>query len=487
MKTKFRAAFAALSLALALSPLAALAQGFNDNNGKEWRQVTETTGLSWDQVAQACPRDGLTPAVGSINNRTVEGWVWATDNQVAELFSLWAPLILTSPNHSVAGPEYLIPAGYFQSVFSLTAHFKGCPTYQPCFDLRLVEGWVAQPAESNTPLKGSVAVDAEGIFPTAGFSIAPAAGTASPYIGIFMWRPTGLNTGGIYANNDFGYSPSPSGGIALNVLANDWLAGAHPTSATVTVTQFTAAIPGITLLADGSVSVDAGTPAGTYAFGYQISEIANPANSDDALATITVRSYPILAVADQGSVSFAAGGVAVPNVLANDKLGGLPASLSVVSLTEVSSTNSGISLNLATGAVQVSPGTANGTYTLVYKITELANPANSSQTTVTIRPYSIDAVNDYARGSSKTGGTVIASVLANDTFNGVRATTSQVSISLPAPLPKGITLNLTTGAVIVAPKTSSGTYVITYRISEIASPANFDEATITLDLSGRSP
>jgi hypothetical protein len=35
-------------------------------NGMEWRQLYETTGLSWDQVAQICPRDGATPCSGSI-------------------------------------------------------------------------------------------------------------------------------------------------------------------------------------------------------------------------------------------------------------------------------------------------------------------------------------------------------------------------------------------------------------------------------------
>ena len=96
----------------------------------------------------------------------------------------------------------------------------------------------------------------------------------------------------------------------------------------------------------------------------------------------------------------------------------------------------------------------------------------------------IDAVNESVRASSKTGGTVIASVLANDTLNGVKATTATVQLSQVSPPIPGITLSLTNGSVSVAPKTSSGLYNLVYRICEIASPANCDTATVTLDLGG---
>jgi hypothetical protein len=98
--------------------------------------------------------------------------------------------------------------------------------------------------------------------------------------------------------------------------------------------------------------------------------------------------------------------------------------------------------------------------------------------------FGIDAVNESARISSKTGGIAIANVLANDTLNGLTATTATVQLSQVSPQIRGITLNLSTGSVSVAPKTSSGTYSLVYRICEIASPTNCDDATVTLDLSG---
>ena len=482
----------ALALRLVLLPLVpgavfVHAAGINDGNGKEWRQLTETRGLTWAQVAQIAPQDGVTPAAGSISARDLTGWVWATEAQVATLFSAWVPEILSSPSLTVAGPAYLTPASQFQSVFQLTQHVKGCPTYQPCFDFRMVAGWAARSDQSHVPVEGAVIVSADDFMPTASFQVQTSSGNASSSIGVFLWRPTGLHTGGIHANDDTGQSPSPFGGTAVNVLANDWLAGARPTGATVALSQVSPAAPGLFLLGDGSVVVAAGTAAGTHVLSYRIASLANPTLTDDATATITVRSFPLVAVADQGYAAFAAGGTPVANVLANDTLGAQPATTAVVRLNQVSSTNPGISLNVSTGAIHVAPGTPHGIHSLVYSITELAQPANVAQATVTIRPSAIDAVNDSARGSSKTGGTVIASVLANDWFNGARATTAKVRISLPATLPKGITLNLSTGAVVVAPKTNSGKYVFTYRLSEIASPANFDEATVTLDLSGKSP
>jgi hypothetical protein len=73
------------------------AANFNDGNGKEWRQLPGTVGLSWNQVAQACPQDGATSCVGSVAGTNLNDWVWATGAQVTQLFSLFEPAVLTSP------------------------------------------------------------------------------------------------------------------------------------------------------------------------------------------------------------------------------------------------------------------------------------------------------------------------------------------------------------------------------------------------------
>src|SRR5262249_44118405 len=194
---------------------------------------------------------------------------------------------------------------------------------------------------------------------------------------------------------------------------------------------------------------------------------------------------------DSGWASPSTGGTAVASVLANDRLSGTPATISSVSLSlvSVSPASAGVTLDVASGAISVARGTALGSYALVYQICDRTDPANCAQATasIAVRNYYIGAVNDSARASSKTGGTAIANVLANDTFNIARATTATVQLSQVSPPVAGITLNPSTGAVAVAPKTPSGTYTIVYQICEIAAPDNCASATITLDLSGKTP
>src|SRR5262249_20373457 len=141
--------------------------------------------------------------------------------------------------------------------------------------------------------------------------------------GVFLWRPTGLLTGAVIANDDAGQVASPDGGTAVaDVLANDWIAGIHATPATVILSQESSTSPGVTAdPGSGAVVVAAGTAAGTYALVYRICDPGNPANCATASVRVTVPPYLIQARDDQGSISPSTGGVAVANVLANDTLG----------------------------------------------------------------------------------------------------------------------------------------------------------------------
>lgn len=280
---------------------------------------------------------------------------------------------------------------------------------------------------------------------------------------------------------------SNTGKTAVNVLANDTLNALPATTATVRVTQLSTSHVGVALASNGAVNVAAGTPMGPQTLTYRICEIASPANCDDAVVSITVIPYVVDAVDDAG-VATRSGGTAVANVLANDKFGTGAATLANVRLSLVSSTNAGVVLNLATGAVTVAAGTAQGSHSLVYRICEIASPSNCDNATVsvTVGPYRIDAVNDYARGSSKVANTPLASVLANDTLGGVRATVATVQLSLVSisPANSKIRLDLNDGSVDVLGKTESGLYSLVYQICEIGNLTNCDQATVSLDLSG---
>ena len=275
---------------------------------------------------------------------------------------------------------------------------------------------------------------------------------------------------------------STAGGTAVaSVLANDRLGGLHVTTAHVTLTQQSSASDGVVLdPATGSVSVAPGTAIGIYALVYRICEIAAASNCDEATVTVNVRlPFVIDAVNDSGSTL--PGWTALANVLANDTLDGTPATPARVTLSQVSSTSAGITLNVPYGSVSVAVGTAPGTETLTYRICEIASPSNcdTADVTVTVKSFPIDAVNDIG-AAPRTGGTAVASVLANDTFAGAIATLAKVRLSQQASTHAGISLNVATGAVTVAAGTPIGTYTLRYAICEIATPSNCDEAIVTV-------
>lgn len=456
----------------------------NDGHGKIWLQLPQTAGASWNQTALACPQDGVTSCAGSVGGRNVSDWVWATDAQVLQLFSYYEPAMET--NRSVGGMQYFFTAQTFLSAFQPT--FSFCGTYQ-CGAYGA--GWTATKDEQGLPVFGGVSWSNTNVSITGGFGVGASANPDETLNerGIWLWRATGP---GVYAYDDYGQVASPNGGTAVaNVLANDWIAGVRATTANVYITPISSTDSGVTLdVVDGSVDVAAATPAGNYSLVYRMCDNTNASNCDDATVSVRVNPFVVDAVNDFGSASPSTGGSAVASVLSNDTLSvttrATTANVSL-SLVSISPANAGITLDLTDGSVDVAAGTALGVYAVVYKICDRTNSVNCDQATaaITVQNYLIDAVNDYARASSKTANIPIASVLANDTFNRVRATTGTVQISQVSPPIRGITLNVSTGAISVAAKTSSGIYNLTYKICEIAAPTNCDTAIATVELSGR--
>ncbi|HYS08730.1 MAG TPA: hypothetical protein VEP66_08290 [Myxococcales bacterium] len=476
------------ALATTLTSPAARAQGspVNDGHGKEWRQLTDSVGLSWEQVAEVCPRDGLSPCAGVAGALDLTGWTWATDSEVIELFSFYVPEILAgSP---VQGQQAFFAAQTFFGSFRPT--FSFFITYQTG---QFASGWTASTDAAGLPLVGSVSAGTTPVSIGGSFGVAPASDPAATdrFIGVFLWRPTGLDTGAVIANDDVGQVASPAGGTAVaNVLDNDWLAGARATTATVTLSQESSTSAGVVLDSQsGAVLVASGTQATTHTLVYKACESANPDNCDMASVKVIVPPYVLRAVDDLGTISPSTGGAAVANVLANDTLGAQVATLANVTLTQMSSTNPRVALDASDGSVDVAMGADIGTHTLVYRICEIANPSNCAEAsvTVTVQPYQVVAVADRARVSSKTPGTAIASVLANDWLGNARATPANVSLSLVSISPPNndIRLDLSDGSVDILRRTQSGTYTLVYQICEIASPTNCGQGTVTLDLSGK--
>ncbi|RWW91648.1 DUF7507 domain-containing protein, partial [Flavobacterium cerinum] len=169
-----------------------------------------------------------------------------------------------------------------------------------------------------------------------------------------------------------------------NVLTNDKLNGVAVIPSGVTVTEGSGDTTELTINANGTVDVAAGTPAGTYTLNYTLCEKLNPTNCDNASVSVTVVAAPIDAVNDTASnINGYTGGTNVTNVLTNDKLNGVAVIPAEVTITLVSG-GPELILNTTDGTVDVAPNTPGGTYTLTYQICEVLNPANCETATVTI-------------------------------------------------------------------------------------------------------
>ena len=130
--------------------------------------------------------------------------------------------------------------------------------------------------------------------------------------------------------NDDNFSASPvnglTGGATATVFTNDTLNGAGFAAAAVTPTiTNNAGITGLAINPDGTISVPANRPAGTYVVTYQICEVLNPANCDTANTTIVI-APPVILANDDNFTGSPVGGVSGGNtgtVFTNDTLNGV--------------------------------------------------------------------------------------------------------------------------------------------------------------------
>ena len=276
--------------------------------------------------------------------------------------------------------------------------------------------------------------------------------------------------------------PSSGGTAVANVLANDRIGGAPVTLAHVTLSQQSSTDAHITLdAATGSVDVGrrrrARRPTSLV---YQICEIASPLNCDQASVRVTVRDPYVIDAVNDSTTSLA--GKNGPRQRARERYARRrPATLATVKVALVSSTSPGITLNTANGSVFAAPGTAVGTHSLAYRICEIADPGNCDAATVTVAivPLAIDAVNDIGV-STRAGGVAQGNVLANDRFAGAAATLAKVKLTFVSSTGAGVTLQRCQRRGAGGRRHRCRQLFLVYRICEIASPANCDQATVTV-------
>ncbi|SHH90796.1 beta strand repeat-containing protein, partial [Flavobacterium defluvii] len=274
-----------------------------------------------------------------------------------------------------------------------------------------------------------------------------------------------------------------TGGTMAALTANDTLNGNPVVIGTSAgqVTLTAVSVPtGLTLNANGTVTVAANTPAGTYDVEYTICEVTNPGNCDTVISKVVVTAGTLVANADTiGSVTAGNTPQTLPvNVFDNDTKNGTALVPSDVNLTTTTADPTGYLVLNPDGSLTLGANAPAGTYTLTYTICEKLNPTNCSSNTVsvTVGVPVIDAVTETTTSvNGNTGGTT-AALTANDTLNGnpVVIGTSAGQITLTGvSVPAGLTLNAD-GTVTVAPNTAAGTYDVQYTICEVTNPTNCD-------------
>ncbi|MBE0660903.1 MAG: T9SS type A sorting domain-containing protein, partial [Bacteroidales bacterium] len=296
---------------------------------------------------------------------------------------------------------------------------------------------------------------------------------------------------------DDDYTPNPVNGYegnpnVGNALDNDLLNGQPVDISEITIeVLIPAANPGVILdITTGIVSVAPGTPAGTYTITYQICEILNPWNCDDAVITVLVIAPEILAIDDDytpNPVNGYEGNPNVGNALDNDLLNGQPVDISEITIEVlIPATNPGVALDITTGIVSVAPGTPAGTYTINYQICEILNPWNCDDAIITVLVIAppIEANNiSFGPVNGCVGNVNTGNVLVNDLLNDNPVSISEITISvLIPPSHPGIALDLATGIVSIAPETPAGVYTLTYQICEILNPDNCDDAVVEISI-----
>ena len=290
----------------------------------------------------------------------------------------------------------------------------------------------------------------------------------------------------IVAHKDEGTSFSipngANGGTTSSVLANDTLNGnANPSTSSVTLT-WTNVPTGIQTNTDGTITVPAGTPAGTYTLTYRICEQLNGTNCSAATVTLVVGQASLTAAADTFTVTNGANGGTTSSVLENDNYNG---TTNLVGNASVTLTWTNVPAGVQThtdGRITIPAGTPSGTYEVGYKLCENLNGSNCSVATATIvvGQASLTAAADTFTVTNGANGGTTSSVLENDRYNGTINLVGNASVTLTwTNVPAGVQTH-TDGTITIPAGTRSGTYEVGYKLCENLNGSNCSVATATI-------
>ncbi len=272
---------------------------------------------------------------------------------------------------------------------------------------------------------------------------------------------------------------STSGGIVI-VLANDTVDGSAATLSNVVVTIVAnGGLTGVAVnAATGALTVPAFT-AGSYVVNYRICSTVIATSCATATATLTLSAAAVAIIAGNDSATLPAISGGNITVMANDNVGGSPASVANSTRTLISNGGlPGIGFNLTTGQMYV-PAFVAGQYAARYRLCAVAAPTSCADATVTITMLpNVVAVADSFELTT-TGGA--APVLDNDRVDAAAATAANVNVSIVAN--GGLSgLSVNSAGALLIPAASAGRFEVTYRICSIAVSSVCATAIATITL-----
>ena len=282
-----------------------------------------------------------------------------------------------------------------------------------------------------------------------------------------------INNGTLSAGDDSLVGVLAGAITGTSVLANDSLNGVSPPAAADVILSLVGAPGGFTLNPDGTISVGSGVGSGSTTITYQVCEAAAPANCDTARVTVVVTPAP-----QNDAFAVQAGQTLANTVAANDATP--PGAL--YTLQDTAPT--GLLFN-PDGSFSYTPAVGvTGPLSVAYQVCLPAPDASlcgRAIVTININNGQLVAGDDTFTGVAP-GSTSTASVLANDSLNGVSPPAAgDVLLSLVG-APAGFSIG-TDGRISVPTGVTSGATAITYQICEAAAPANCDTASVTVVVS----
>jgi uncharacterized repeat protein (TIGR01451 family) len=274
------------------------------------------------------------------------------------------------------------------------------------------------------------------------------------------------NAGALITCNFSGGSIAPSGSSTLTVTVTAAAAGAGSS-----VTNFASVDP------TGGAS--APTPGATC------TPTTSCASAGPSLV-VYINPQP-----ESGSATAGTSGTPITNVVANDAVNGVAATLGAAGNATIAPSGTwpaGITLDTTSGAINTTAIVPPGTYSLVYQLCDRSAPPNCATTTDTVTvKASIIAVPEAGTALAGAPATPIANVAANDTVNGAAATlgsAGNATLAQSGTWPAGLALSLTSGAITSAATLPPGTYSVSYQLCDKSTPPNCATATDTVTVSG---